>query len=989
MSLKPLDLAIVRFKSNEEHIDTFVNGGDTQYYTATDGAQVPSIRRIIKEERTFIEATVSAVSAETVARQLADLDAAGRTPVAFKPGYFPAGFTNTLAGGAPATLPLITAGGIIGVIDDDEGAVARFYNAGAVAPRGYAPLEVGRRYLGRIAIKRRTNTNPPASDDVVFGATWYDQNLNALADSYTASHTWTSLSVSSGRQVATFIVARAAGESVNIVGPAGARWWKPYCVVEGSTQRTDIEILGWYDITDAGAVVPVNTTALEARIAAQEAINTEDRLSDIEGQLGAPHMRTYQTAADLLAATVEAEVDTVFLQGYYEPGDGGGGTRKRGSSVPAALISDDGAYWIVENRKSKIQQFGGKDDGTTDCTPAMELHINHVGTGGTLYGVVDLPLNETGSYLFLGHVPTGINNVILNPDDGVTLIMPYNPPPTLRVTRPLTWSIPSQDFSVILTPRSNETPEEKSLWISKGDFYYPKVYPIDAHGLASLKIDFAGSDTFAADTAVDKYDRVVAHQSLTNDGKWHVVLYAPKYGAQLTFHVAALGTPIGDTYLGAFFRCTGGYAVVYIKEDNTGFKVVKPKGGSATVTQIRWAADTTNLYTGKNSVWTLEASPTQVKVALNGINILGGSVLDLPGFLEMYGSALCQPTAATKSIFVEGWTVEHDGPPLPSSLLSLAVIGDSRSAKVFGSCWADYTVRAIDGTLGFRMPFEVDNRAYPGDTAAMQLARMVGGTVNGVTYEPAGVPGTFIAVIDLNANDVQGQTDYDTLFEVTYPAILAALTSPLIFIVVQSLFWDTPHGQVTSHAELSAPYRARMMRFCAERGIRMIDESRLLGLLDPADLARAREIFAVDERDDIHPTEWNNLTKGLGIGVTIMSEVARPLAGGTGYQSLVYEFLESGVGYSFEALYSLEESGKLTLAGSLAIDSAVEGATVLQLPSMLRPRSRHFQWVTSYSTVNPVGLLFNIDGTVKIEKIGGSPITDLTISLDSISYATR
>ena len=49
MAEMPLDQAIPRFKTNEDRIDTFVNGDENATYTTSGGVQVPSVRKVVAD----------------------------------------------------------------------------------------------------------------------------------------------------------------------------------------------------------------------------------------------------------------------------------------------------------------------------------------------------------------------------------------------------------------------------------------------------------------------------------------------------------------------------------------------------------------------------------------------------------------------------------------------------------------------------------------------------------------------------------------------------------------------------------------------------------------------------------------------------------------------------------------------------------------------------------------------------------------------------
>lgn len=61
MAELPLNTGIPRFKSNEDRFDRFVNGTDTQSWTTSGAASVPTIRKFLKDKNDEIDGTITDV----------------------------------------------------------------------------------------------------------------------------------------------------------------------------------------------------------------------------------------------------------------------------------------------------------------------------------------------------------------------------------------------------------------------------------------------------------------------------------------------------------------------------------------------------------------------------------------------------------------------------------------------------------------------------------------------------------------------------------------------------------------------------------------------------------------------------------------------------------------------------------------------------------------------------------------------------------------
>lgn len=195
------------------------------------------------------EATTRAAAVTALQAMDVELFQMARSHGIARPGDAPLLFTESLAGGDPTLLdPLDTDL----VVNDTDGAVVRLTGETVIAERQMRAMEVGRRYRGRAVLRRRVNNPDPATDDVRVAVAWYGQGKGALSapNHETTVYTYPALLVSGGRQEVTFLVARQAGDDVDVVAPTSARYARLFIQTAGTTHELDVEVLDWDDITD-------------------------------------------------------------------------------------------------------------------------------------------------------------------------------------------------------------------------------------------------------------------------------------------------------------------------------------------------------------------------------------------------------------------------------------------------------------------------------------------------------------------------------------------------------------------------------------------------------------------------------------------------------------------------------------------------------------------------------------------------------------------
>jgi len=347
------------------------------------------------------EAIVDQTSGLGAKLSLGDSDAAAPSD---RPGEARLYFTTSLAGGDPSGLaapdPSLCSSG-------NNGRVLRLTGTSVVARRRLEPIEAGRSYLTRVAVRRRVNGSDPSNDGVRVAVAWYDQNRLPLVGSTarTIITDMLDLTVGRGRQQAGAIVS-TAGVTASVKPPAGACYARLFVQFFGTDHVTDLEVMAWRDVTDSQVYSP-DLTAFTGRLTAIESGAYGDRIGLLEQNAAAPLSSGFSSAAAAAAGTVPAAVTMLDILGFSDAGDGAGARYKRAAYQPThpwAVRSKDGSWFEQQGRRT-LEQIGGKGDGATDNRPILlkvaagsMVNIDAPGT----YRFAAGPLGGAGSILSAG-----------------------------------------------------------------------------------------------------------------------------------------------------------------------------------------------------------------------------------------------------------------------------------------------------------------------------------------------------------------------------------------------------------------------------------------------------------------------------------------------------------------------------------------------------------------------------------------------------------
>ena len=183
-----------------------------------------------------IASTLAVIRSQALATQ------AGTTALPADPSQFPA--LN------PASI--VVAG---------EGAVCRLYGGGYVAASMFFAIEPDRIYDARMAFSRSQDPADPSGDDVRFGAFLYDAGKTLLGPMTLAD--FPHAMVASGRQKSNALLSRLASPPAGVTAlQSAARYARPFVETFGGAQQTDVEVIGWRDVTEMARLAAASSAAL-------------------------------------------------------------------------------------------------------------------------------------------------------------------------------------------------------------------------------------------------------------------------------------------------------------------------------------------------------------------------------------------------------------------------------------------------------------------------------------------------------------------------------------------------------------------------------------------------------------------------------------------------------------------------------------------------------------------------------------------------------
>lgn len=279
-----------------------------------------------------------------------------------RPGEAGLFWTHQIEGNPDAIVPI--ADQLIAI--DSEGSVVRLSGATTLGPTRAYRVEPGRMYRVRFVIRRRENPADPANHTVRLALRWLARGKGALTTAMSLVEDIDDFVTASGRTEVTAVVARAAGEGVDITAPSGAVYFRPYVQTYGDDGVTDIEVVDVSDVTDA-VLVPVDVGQFEDRIETLESADADNRLNEIEGTLGGAQLRDYLTRAAVESATISETVDAIRVMQFDLATPLSPAIYARAPVEPdhvGKVQSEDGAWWRIAPPEIVPAMMGADPTGT-------------------------------------------------------------------------------------------------------------------------------------------------------------------------------------------------------------------------------------------------------------------------------------------------------------------------------------------------------------------------------------------------------------------------------------------------------------------------------------------------------------------------------------------------------------------------------------------------------------------------------------------------
>ncbi|WVX92068.1 hypothetical protein [Aeromonas phage phiA014S] len=559
------------------------------------------------------------------------------------------------------------------------------------------------------------------------------------------------------------------------------------------------------------------------------------------------------------------------------------------------------------NDVKSFRDFGGVDDGQTNCYDALVRAAAHLAANG---GAVYFPKRGTGVYRVVGNDTsitdmTGIEFIL---DEGVSFTFEGNWTPLivkgLKVNRQMKVHLVTPNYSFYHGPHQYRKSSEvmPSLSQLNGSYEVPVElsgghftgYTLDIGALGRQEV----AVTAAADSVTLPFDATSQRRVATT---------ASQIGDEVSMMNASVQ---GSVVVGVL--TLQGYCLVE-QDLNTQATVLNRNGAFESIYSILPAGSRNQFNSAMLSV--RHVSDTKFAVMANHIQVgtfdAGATIVGIAFGAHSRTSALSfNYPVRLKNSKLSG-----------SRPLRLVAIGDSTSDPAIPCSQYDYMAQYL-ATAGCQV-FELKNIAVSGQNSAQQWE----------IFKTIGLAGYDAVIANIGINDIQGGISADAYAANVVLMANQCKAQAVPFILSLPLTWYSQSeaqvygqdGMDTANNEKTAEYRLKVIRALQGTGaIISTAPVKHMGLTSAAWLTSGKDSILMD---NIHPTGYGRMMMGMGNAMAILGAI-NPV----GYRNPKFEAMPErwAVGGSGAGRPMVKyDNGVFTFKGALQVNQDPANGTVL------------------------------------------------------------
>lgn len=623
-----------------------------------------------------------------------------------------------------------------------------------------------------------------------------------------------------------------------------------------------------------------------------------------------------------------------------------------------------------------MMTYGAVDDGVTNCAPALVAAKAAVGAGGT----VRFRKVTTGRYYF-GAGGADLSGIVIDADDGVVIAGFINLAYDINLVRPglridydadikFTYIVGEKPGAQV-KPKISHLPDSVDCrrFIVGSSMWFPE------------KLLAWGADDWLTDATAVASDANAGWTDLTNDSylRAHFVsAWGEKGFRELTFSWDyVLSSNAG---IGIVVKCSQGWISITCLGDESTMLINRKAYGVAwtpanqTILPQWYGRNYHQSWLPRTSVWSVRPlGPYDFVLALNGVIIAQFNTNDL-GWIMEQGPVSYGNQAGPMTITAARATIEESERCSLGRRLGILATGDSRGDNVsdvsspsrYPVSFFDYVCSYLDGSNGCRVTHAV-NLSVAGATFEQQAI-----TLATFLATPA-ADNITDAVIALGTNDIQGNTNYVSVFN-TLGSMIDSLKARGIRVTVSipdefypqvlaaAFTGAANQGQGTTTYQIGAPIRTVLRQQIAQKTVPgyevgLVDGTRAIGLeladwLGTGYWTRPRLSDNIHGDSDLYPRE---------LGFAIAREMFRLIAPQARNDLVGLPLPPSAMGAGFvmpTQLYIQYDRGRAALIGIVEKTAGSwTGASVFTVPRCFRGAEESRHPIEDFSGVWATGVL--------------------------------